>query len=180
MNVEVLSYAASEAISSLGLLKPSANGTLVRLLQLSLVTHPRALATAYRKEGAQVAKEEKRALGLRSNAFLSEYALSEMTDLGMARAQEAHELTLLRAHFTRLRLLSLSRETVEHADYFEYSTVSSQCAGCLRIKGRRYSIRELTPNQPHDCEREACPVMIRSKIDFLGRAAAKYHASISE
>ena len=49
--------AAGEAVAHLGLLKPAAEPTIVRLLENCAGEHPRTVATAWRKAGEQVSAE---------------------------------------------------------------------------------------------------------------------------
>lgn len=73
---------AREAINRLGLLKKEAETIIYHLLDGRFVEHPRALSSAYRKDGEQLTNDEKRALGLRSNAFFSRKAFEELTTKG--------------------------------------------------------------------------------------------------
>jgi len=177
---EIYIQSSHEAISALKLLRPSAVETLAAMLRDSITSHPRAITTAYRRGGEQLPKEAKKALGIRANAFLSIQAASELTDDGLKRPLEAHEITLLRAHFNAMRRAAVERAQTLDADHFEYSTISSHCPGCVRLKGHKMSVADLQPDHPPDCEREACPVMIVAKIDFIGRALAKYNAQKDE
>ena len=111
--------AAREAVAYLGLLKPAAEPTIVRLLENRAGEHPRTVATVWRKAGEQVSAEEKRILGIRPNAFLSREALDELAERGFADPLRAHELTLLRATFVLFRhrnAVSYRKVMAEHPD----------------------------------------------------------------
>lgn len=70
MSADIKRQAIKEAISALGLIRPEAEDRMLALLRDQMDIHPRQISTGYRKEGEQLPKEEKKALGLRSNAFL--------------------------------------------------------------------------------------------------------------
>jgi hypothetical protein len=111
--------AAREAVAHLGLLKPAAEPTILRLLENRAGEHPRTVATAWRKAGEQVSAEQKRMLGIRVNAFLSREALDELAERGFADPLRAHELTLLRATFVLFRhrtAVSYQKVMAEHPD----------------------------------------------------------------
>jgi hypothetical protein len=173
---DIFIQSAHEAVSSLKLLRSSAVETIAGMLSDCSILHPRAVTTAYRKNGEQLGKEDKKALGLRANAFLSKTAAAELSEAGLRRPLEAHEVTLLRAHFNAMRRAAVEKAETIDADFFEYSTISNDCPGCVRMRDQKMSADDLRPSHPPDCEREACPVMIVAKVDFIGRALAKYKA----
>ena len=89
--------ALDEAMKALGLLKPDARTTLVALLPDFLLDPS---TNDFRKAGAQLSTEEKKALGISSRAFISHEALCELTEKGVKEPIYAHECTLQRAMLT--------------------------------------------------------------------------------
>lgn len=88
----------TEAIRALDYLRPEFKSVLVALMPRCVQgEHPHAVARAVRREGAQISLKDKRALGLRANAFMSEEAFAMMTNKGKLKPLEALENTLLRA-----------------------------------------------------------------------------------
>jgi hypothetical protein len=133
--------AAREAVNTLGLLTPNAIPTIASLLADDLSEHPRTIATRYRKEGEQISDAEKKTFGIRRNGFLSRAALAEITPTGLAEPLAAHEITLLRATFTRLRhdRVAQGEATRAHAgrgfiDYL-HDTLHRDCPACNRLDG---------------------------------------------
>lgn len=109
--------AAQEAVKRLALLEPGAVPTVDRLLLDADALHPKAICTAFRQEGVQLADHEKKLLGIRKNAFMTREALSELSELGIRDPIRAHELTVLRASFSMFRhrnALSAANLICEH------------------------------------------------------------------
>jgi hypothetical protein len=96
--------AIDEAMEALGLLKPDARTTLLALLPGFLLDPS---TNDFRKAGAQLSTEEKKALGISSRAFLSHEALGELTEDGVKEPTYAHECTLHRALLTIGRACAL-------------------------------------------------------------------------
>lgn len=171
---EAREFSAREAVRSLGYLKASFLPTLLPLIDLCGGHHPRQVATTYRKMGDQISKEEKRALGMRANAFMSRDMLDALTDRGRANAVEALTSTLTRAFFTRSRLASLRLgEDIPYSSW-HYAAMFSGCEGCQRLN-KVLAVRE--PNSalpPVDCFRDGCAIMIRLDIDFSQQALDRY------
>ncbi|MFT3790793.1 MAG: hypothetical protein QM741_06895 [Rudaea sp.] len=86
------SRAVRKAIAALGYIKASAETALIAMLQDIPVEHPKKICTAYRKEGEQLSRDEKQALGLRANAFMSRKAFDDLTDHGRDKPLEARTL----------------------------------------------------------------------------------------
>lgn len=158
---------ANEAISSLGYVVPDAAGTIAVLMTFCDVHHPRQVAAKYRKLGDQISREEKRALGIRANGFLSIGALAELTEKGRQAPLHAHYMTLLRATFshTRLRMIA-SPPPHEHAS-LRYDAMFSDCAGCSRLHETSLEAASASPFPPEDCEREGCAIMLRWEVDHF-------------
>ena len=164
--------AAQEAVSHLGLLKPEAVNTIVSLMQAGMAEHPRAIATAYRKDGEQLSPDEKRAARIRGNAYMSRRAYDELTDSGKARALVAHEVTLLRAMFTdnrfaRLTSPGLSASLTRHFEGFRYDALSIDCPFCSRVDGTVVQPDQVAILPPADCRCETANYSISPKMDWL-------------
>lgn len=130
-------YFADEAGRSLGYLKPDAVDMVVSFMGDELVVHPRETATGYRKRGEQIADDEKKALGIRKNAFMSRRALEDLTDKGRARPLDAHEVTTLRATFAMTRNRNIRQANELGYDEFEISsTGDGRCAACDALDGK--------------------------------------------
>lgn len=166
--------AAQEAVTTLGLLRAEAATTIAALLDPETREHPRAIATAYRKAGEQVLDSEKRALGLRKNAFLSQPALAEITPLGLADPLGAHEVPLLRATFTLIRGRRVAEQGALETQLgnafigFKHETLSRECPACNRLDGRVTRGPDAAVLPPSDCI-AGCTANygIRQKIDYL-------------
>ncbi len=130
--------AAREAIGSLGLIVAEAEDIIWHMLDFRLTDHPRIRATAYRKDGEQLSADEKRALGLRSNAFLSRRALAEITESGLACPLKAHEMVLLRASFSVLRYRTIQsvRSAGGLPDTYKYDVLNLSCPACGGLDGK--------------------------------------------
>lgn len=100
MGEEIKRQAVREAITALGLIVSEAEDRMLALLRDQMDIHPRQISTIYRKEGEQLSRDEKKGLGLRSNAFLSRQAFEDLTEDGRDEPLTAHETVLLRATFT--------------------------------------------------------------------------------
>jgi hypothetical protein len=171
--IDLRLQAAAEAIATLKLLRPDAAATIARLLDPEMREHPRAIATAYRKGGVQVPATDKRALGVRKNAFLSIEALEEITPAGLADPLAAHEVTLLRATFTLIRATRVAEEESLRVQLgkaligFVHQTLGRDCAACNRLDSKVTSGSEAHVLPPADCV-VGCTANygIRPKIDF--------------
>lgn len=161
--------AAEEAIQSLGYLKPSAVDTVIRLATASPELHPRAVTTAFRRQGDQLSPAEKKVLGIRANAFLSRQALDEMTDKGRAAPLDSHLLTVLRAGFTIGRAATLARiaSPTPNGSYFvaEYAGfLGHRCTACSRLDGARVDPKTVSIFPPEGCEVEGCAINFRIRL----------------
>lgn len=105
--MDIYLSAAQEAIDRLGLLNSESDETISKILKNGHGLHPKKLSSDHRKSDPQLSKEEKRSLGLRSNAFMSQSAFAEISQKGLIDAIKAHETTLLRASFTIFRWKSI-------------------------------------------------------------------------
>ncbi|WP_395642772.1 hypothetical protein [Rudaea sp.] len=163
--------AVREAVLTLGYLIPSAEASIVALLQVAPVEHPRAVCTRYRKTGEQLSRDEKRALGLRSNAFLSRQAFNELTPRGRSVPLQAHEVTLLRAEFTRGRRRVISTNIpadVRGFEYFKHDPSNGKCPACQRLKAMgRVQASQVQIMPPVDCAMDACNLCVSFRVDFM-------------
>jgi hypothetical protein len=144
--------AVREAISALGLIKPEAEEVILSFLRDEMDIHPRQTITEYRK-GDQLSKEEKKALGLRSNAFLSRQAFEDLTEDGLQEPLKAHETVLLRATFTlnRYRTIEgLKKLEIAAMKAFQgvmYDVLEMRCPVCGPLDGVVVQIEEV-PSGP--------------------------------
>lgn len=160
----------NEAIAALGYLNTEAFEHLLPLMPRCLYEHPRQVATWLRKQGEQISPAEKKALGIRRNAFMSRQALADLTAKGLASPLKAHEVTLLRATFSMFRLRTITNGLNSGAAEFRFSATHSECRGCERLQGSFALRHEVSPDSPPDCSREACSLHIDAKFDWLGPA----------
>jgi hypothetical protein len=167
-------YWVDEAIQSLGYIKPEAAKTLARLIDTHKNEAAKAIATRHRKDGPQVSTDEKKALGIRANAFLSIAAKAELTEKGLDCPLVAHEQTILRASLAASRAASISQEQAFGVEQWRFcGTGVDNCPGCKRLDDKVISIDEAVPTGPHDCARDACAAAYSPSIDFLKDLGAK-------
>lgn len=164
--------AAREAVGALGLLKPEAEGTILHLLDdRFMVAHPRKLCIEYRKDGEQLTADELRSLGVKSNAFMSRRAFGQLTEAGLGRPLEAHEITLLRATFTLNRHRSLlgvqGLKPPAFNDEFKYDTMTRDCAVCRSLDAEVVKGDDVHVFPPPGCVCETANYTIRPYVDFL-------------
>ncbi|RXR29161.1 hypothetical protein [Sphingobium fluviale] len=164
--------AAHEAVMRLNYLTPDAIPTIISLMEGGMTDHPRAITTAYRKNGVQLSKEEKKALGVRANGFLSRKALDELTEVGRECPLVAHEKTLLRAMFSENRfkqatLCKLSTNLSDHLDGFKYSTLNPDCPFCRDVDGTVVRTEEVAILPHRDCICETANYLISAHFDWL-------------
>jgi hypothetical protein len=173
--VEIKRQAVKEAISALGLIKPEAEDTIVGFLEDQMETHPQQTLAGYRKGGEQLSKEEKRALGLRSNAFLSCSAYKDLTEAGCAVPLKAHEAVLLRATFTYQRYRSL--QSIRASDLvgdkvfrgMKYDILNMHCPVCGPLDGKTIPLEEATIFPFKGCTCDTANWSYQPDIDFLAR-----------
>ncbi|MBB2868595.1 UNVERIFIED_ORG: hypothetical protein GGI63_005239 [Rhizobium esperanzae] len=165
--------AVDEAITRLGLIVPEAAGRMVSLLRDQIDIHPRQIATDYRKQGEQLSKEEKKALGVRSNAFLSRQAFEDLTQAGREEPLTAHETILLRATFTYNRyrtLQSFKSEEWKNIKGFEgvkYDVLNMNCSWCRENDGRLVQIEDARVFPAEECTCDTANYGFRAHVDFL-------------
>lgn len=170
--VNIKLEAAQEAVTRLGYLKPEAIPTIVSLMKDGMVEHPRAIATAYRKDGDQLTRDEKKAHGIRANAFMSHRSFDELSDKGRANPLAAHETTLLRAifsenRFNRLTSHGLPDDLMRYFEGFKYDTLTRDCPFCGRVDGLVVQTEQVAILPAADCHCETANYMISPKIDWL-------------
>ncbi|ANL74256.1 hypothetical protein AMC83_PA00029 (plasmid) [Rhizobium phaseoli] len=172
-HTEIKRQAVREAISALGLIKPSAEDTMVGFLGDEMEIDPRQTLTAYRKGGEQLSKDEKRALGLRSNAFLSRRAHEDLTEAGREVPLKAHETVLLRATFTlnRYRTLQSIKASDIVADKafkgISYDVLNASCPVCGPLSGKTIQIEDASIFPLKGCTCATANFGYRADIDFL-------------
>ncbi|MCB2074963.1 MAG: hypothetical protein H6917_04925 [Novosphingobium sp.] len=170
--------AAQEAVERLGLLVPEAVNTVFRLLEDTEVVHPKAICTAFRKEGLQLTDEHKRTLKIRKNAFMTREALAEVSELGMQDPIRAHELTVLRASFAVFRhrnALSAERMMRVHPDMpieVEYDMFHPDtCELCASLHRKPVGLDwGLLP--PSGCTCVTAPYGLHLRVDYIGHAVS--------
>jgi hypothetical protein len=162
---------ALEATEYLGLLDRSAAPKIADMLATVKTEHPRAITTRYRKLGPQVPVETKKTLGLRANAFLSVDAFSDLTETGKTRALDAHETSLLRASFYKIKAETLSVAWKAGFEKVRFSPSHlNECAFCQENSNLLLYIEELSELPISRCSREACSAFISPFRDYLGRS----------
>ena len=124
--------AVDEAIRHLGLVIPGAGPAIAAMFDDLPHLSPRGIATAHRKKGEQLSVKEKKALGLRSNAFLGREAHAELTEAGRRDPLAAHETVLLRALFSVLRARMVNNSLAAGFERFQYRGVNADCPFCSR------------------------------------------------
>ena len=156
-----------EAISSLGYIKPEYDTALAIMLESNEGQHPKAIALAYRKIGEQISRDEKRALGLRSNVLFSREALDSLTAAGLLKLRDAHVTTLLCASlsFFRSRMIDDCRKA--NINQFKIIAAFKDCPGCNELGGQIIGANHAAMLRPKNCIREACALSIMPWIDHL-------------
>ncbi len=142
------------------------------MLSEEMVEHPRTTCTALRKDGEQLSKDEKKALGLRSNAFLSRFAFAQLTDKGLAEPLAAHETTLLRAVFTLSRFQTIRR--MESADLgkafigeYKIDVLNMECPSCKARDGTITTEPEQAVFPASDCICPTANYSLQPYVDWL-------------
>lgn len=161
--------AAREAIAALGLVISEAEGIIWHMLDFRLTDHPKARTTAYRKDGEQLSADEKRALGLRSNAFLSRRAFAELSPVGMASPLEAHERTLLRASFSLLRYRAIqnSPKIDGHEIAYKIDVLNMACPVCRPLDGKIVSRADAPMFASPGCACESANFGLMPYVDWF-------------
>jgi hypothetical protein len=78
LDVDLMRFAAArESVLRLGLVKPDAEGSIFRMLDVEMAEHPRSITTRFRQDGEQLSRDQKKIFGLRANAFFSRKAFVE-------------------------------------------------------------------------------------------------------
>lgn len=163
----IVEDAIDEAIINLGLLKPSAKASMKALISRCMREGFRAVAISHRKDGEQLTKEEKKGLGIRANAFMSQQAASELTDKGKLKPLEAHFLTLWRADFTIHRA-----KYIVGASNYEFGRLTvlggphEGCALCQINSGKKIDPFSISPFPDPECPNEACGIHYLVDIDY--------------
>lgn len=161
---------AHEAVQRLGLLNESATVAVAEMINSAETEHPRVVTTRYRKLGTQVTDDVKKLLGIRSNAFMSTIAHSELSELGKSRALEAHEITLLRAIFHRIKARTLSQCLRAGFDKVRFSpSHRDECVFCRENDNVILYVSELSELPISTCSREACSAFISPHRHFLAK-----------
>lgn len=167
--------AAEEAVSKLVLLRPEAVETVFKLLENPNGLHPKAICTAYRKEGEQLSPAEKGLAGIRRTAFMSRKALGEISPLGMQDPVRAHELTVLRGSFAIFRHSNaLAAEGVmrEHTDLpitVQYDVFHPEsCSVCASLDGELVG-PDWGLFAPDGCTCVTAPYGLRVYADFFAQ-----------
>lgn len=166
-----------EAITSLGYLKLESAPVMATLLPLCDTHHPNAVAAQYRKRGEQISRDEKKALGLRSNAFMSREAVVDLTEKGRERPLEAHATTLLRASFSAVRARSIASTPRDRYTTLRYDPPFRDCPACAALSGQSVPHESISPFPLDGCSREACPLTFRVHTDFIGQVLDRERAS---
>ncbi|MEC3947581.1 hypothetical protein [Sphingobium sp. HWE2-09] len=169
----MLVIAIDSAVEALGLVKPHAAKTIAEMMTFDLVEHPCLTTTRYRKEGEQLTKEEKKALSLRSNAFLSRAAYDDLTEAGLMRPLEAHELVMLRAYFIMARYRTVRNTAKEMAEVsawkgdFKYDILNKECPVCWSLEGQHTKANDAYIMPPPGCVCETANYGFGVCVDWL-------------
>lgn len=166
-----------EAIHSLGYVKPECESELAQLLEANFGQHPHQIARMYRKSGEQIGADEKRALGLRSNAFFSRAAKENLTDKGLKQPKRAFEITLLRAMFSFFRSRAIEQARAKEDWYIRAERCHGDCTKRLDFTGKNLSADDLSPLPPDGCEREDCSLHFAPRCDYLARTVREIRAA---
>jgi len=166
--------AAREAIQHLGLLTPEAEDIIYHLTDDRFAEHhPRARCTAYRKDGEQLSKAELKSLGLRSNAFLSRKAFSEISEKGREDPLAAHETVLSRAVFTLFRYHAImsaraqARRIPEFKDDYKLSTAHRDCPACNALDGKFFKGDDAPIFPVEGCTCDTANYTLSMHVDWL-------------
>ncbi|MCR6502468.1 hypothetical protein MUO32_25915 [Shinella sp. CPCC 101442] len=171
---DIKRQAVREAISALGLIKAEAEDTIVGFLADEMEIHPRQTLTEYRR-GEQLSKDEKKAIGVRSNAFLSRQAFHDLTEAGLECPLKAHETVLLRATFTfqRYQTIQSTKAAGLVGDKvfkgMKYDVLNMHCAICGPMDGKTIPIDEATIFPFPGCTCDTANWGYRADVDFLAR-----------
>ncbi len=166
--------ATREAIESLGLLVRSAEDIIFTLLGGKYAGfHPHAICTAYRKDGEQLSVEEKEAIGLQANAFISRKAHSELSKKGLGQPTDAHLLTLLRASYSLARyrtVVNMLRRTMGPPSFkneYKFEPIKDPCPACTSLSGTMFKSDEAPILPPPECECVTAFYELRPHVNFL-------------
>ncbi len=164
----IRSDAIDEALNHLGLLKSSAKPSIESLINRCMAEGFKAVALSHRKDGEQLNKDEKKALGIRSNAFMSKRAASELSEKGKLKPLEAHYLTLWRADFTidrAKRILTASSH--EFGRISQLGAHRDGCAFCTEHYDSYIDPFTASPFPPAECPNAACGMMYHASVDWV-------------
>ncbi|MEP1330584.1 hypothetical protein [Pseudophaeobacter sp.] len=164
----IVSDAIDEALEHLGLLKPSAKPSIEALISRCMADGFKAVALSHRKDGEQLSKDEKKALGIRSNGFMSRRAASELSEAGKLKPLEAHFLTLWRADFTidrAKRIVAASGQ--EFGRINQLGGHRDGCAFCAENYDKVIDPFTASPFPPADCPNAACGMMFHASVDWV-------------
>jgi hypothetical protein len=168
-------YFAREAMQSLGYLLPSAEEKIAGWINDQMVVSPDQTATAFRKSGEQLSDAEKKAAGIRKNAFMSRAAYAELTEKGRTKPLEAHEITLRRADFSMNRARNIARAQEVGCDQFEFSAaMDGVCKVCDAMDGTVTTGADAQIFPPAGCTCETGRYVLTAKIDFLSGLEGEY------
>ncbi|UWS78308.1 hypothetical protein N1037_13605 [Phaeobacter sp. G2] len=164
----ITSDTIDEAFEHLGLLKPSAKPSIEAAIHRCMAEGFKAVALSHRKDGKQLSKEAKKALGIRSNAFMSKRAASELSEKGKLKPLEAHFLTLWRADFTidrAKRILTASGH--EFGSISQLGAHRDGCAFCTENYDSYIDPFTASPFPPAECPNAACGMMYHASVDWV-------------
>lgn len=119
-----------------------------------------------RKEGPQLSKDEKIALGIKTNAYMSHEMFNELTSAGALRPIEAHVIAAARVASSLARL-----QTVKLADEFAFPQVEIVCASgkscshCETLDGKILQATDAFIQTPSECVNDYCITMLVNLIE---------------
>ncbi|MCF1464257.1 hypothetical protein FS827_23450 [Agrobacterium vitis] len=173
MSEDVKRLAVREAISRLELIVSEAEDRILFLIRDQLDIHPQQIAIDYRKNGEQLSKDEKKALGLRSSVFFSRQAYKDLTEEGCKKPLNAHETVLLRATFTYNRYRTLESFKEDHwknlkgFEGVKYDVMTMNCPWCRKMESKVVQVEDALIFPSEECICETANYGFRAQIDFL-------------
>lgn len=167
----VYSDAVTEAIGHLGLLKPGAASDILAMIPICRIKGLKQVTTDFRKIGEQLSREEKKAIGVRSNGFFSRIAYEQLTEAGKSRAIEAHFLTLWRADATIHRASEIITAAKDEDGYLKViGEHANGCEVCRKLQESKLSPFEVSPFPPSQCAHDACCLFYLSGVNWAAKA----------
>ena len=176
-NPKIIRHWVAEAVETLGTIKPEACDKIANAITSNLDKSADEVARIVRKDGQQLAPEEKKTLGLRSNALFSREALRDLTEKGLEAPLEAHSATILRASLSASRAERIvDDEKLGVSEWEVIAPFVEQCSGCKDVDGKIITAETAQPCGPHNCFRQACAITFAAKVDSISESHSAHAA----